>query len=58
MDERLADLRAQLRSVAAELDGMGRHMAGTQWHADRVEEARWLVRTIARYEAAAVAPAA
>jgi hypothetical protein len=53
MTERLAELRAQLADVARDLDGMGAHMAGTEWHADRVDEARWLVRTIAAIELAA-----
>lgn len=51
MNEKLEALRQQLRTVAADLDAMPRHMAGTEWHLDRVEEARWLVKTIARYEA-------
>jgi hypothetical protein len=48
--EGLAELRAQLGSCMSDLSTMPRHMAGTEWHADRADEARWLVRTIARYE--------
>jgi len=54
---RLAELRAQLRGVAAELDAMPRHLAGTEWHLDRADEARFLARTIARFESETAAGA-
>ncbi len=50
MNGTLSDLRAQLADVMADLARMPRHMAGTEWHHDRAEEARWLVRTIERME--------
>jgi hypothetical protein len=46
----LADLKAQLADVMADLARMGKHMVGTEWHRDRVEEARWLTRAINRME--------
>lgn len=46
----LETLKARLTSVASDLDNMARHMAGTEWHRDRVDEARWLVREIERRE--------
>jgi Cys-tRNA synthase (O-phospho-L-seryl-tRNA:Cys-tRNA synthase) len=46
----LADLKAQLADVMADLANMPRVKAGSRWHADRVEEARWLVRAIDRME--------
>lgn len=52
MNGDLQDLRAQLKSVSEELARMPRHLAGTEWHTDRVNEAEWLVRTIARMELA------
>ena len=48
MQTYLDSLKSQLRSVAADLDGMTREMAGTEWHRDRVDEARFLVREIER----------
>jgi rubrerythrin len=41
-------LIAQLKSVAADLDSMTRDQAGSAWHRDRVDEARWLVAEIDR----------
>lgn len=46
----LQDLKAQLASVMNDLAGMPRHKVGTEWHTDRVEEARWLTRAINRME--------
>lgn len=46
----LQDLRRQLRNVMSDLAAMPEHKAGSQWHTDRVEEARWLTRTISRME--------
>lgn len=46
----LADLRRQLKDVMNDLATMPAHKAGTEWHADRVEEARWLTRTVNRME--------
>jgi hypothetical protein len=57
MQGTLADLRAQLADVMMELGRMGRHKAGTQWHHDRVEEARWLVAALDRLEEAAAGAA-
>lgn len=51
MTGNLEDMREQLRSVMEELSRMPRHLAGTEWHADRVEEARWLTEAIAKREA-------
>jgi hypothetical protein len=50
MQGTLADLKAQLADAMADLAGMPAHKAGTEWHRDRVEEARWLQRTIDRIE--------
>lgn len=50
MQGTLADLRTQFASVMDDLARMGKHMVGTDWHTDRVEEARWLTRTIDRME--------
>lgn len=47
----LQSLRDQLASVMQDLDAMPRHKEGSDWHADRVDEAMWLVRTIERHEA-------
>lgn len=46
----LADLRRQLADVTAELARMPRHLIGSEKHRDRVEECRWLVRSINRME--------
>ena len=46
------EMRAQLRSAMEELSRMPRHLAGSEWHADRVEQARWLTRAIERREEA------
>jgi hypothetical protein len=46
----LADQRRQLKSVMDDLATMPAHKAGSEWEADRVEEARWLVRSINRME--------
>jgi hypothetical protein len=43
-------LKSQLKSVAADLSTMARDQAGSAWHLDRVEEARWLVAEIERPE--------
>lgn len=42
----LEDLKAQLKSVMDELSTMTPALAGSEWHDDRVEEARWLVGAI------------
>jgi hypothetical protein len=46
----LADLRARLADVTADLARAPLHKIGTEWHRARVEEARWLVRSINRME--------
>lgn len=46
----LADMKAQLASCMTDLATMPKHKAGSEWHTDRVEEARWLVRAINRME--------
>jgi hypothetical protein len=46
----LASLKAQLKSVMDDLAAMPLHKVGSEWHRDRVNEARWLVRSIARQE--------
>jgi hypothetical protein len=46
----LESLRAQLKSLMADLDAMPRHKTGSEWHTDRVNEAMWLVRTIEKHE--------
>ncbi len=52
-DSYLTSLREQLASVARDLSTMARDVAGTEWHTDRVDEARWLVGEIERVEALA-----
>jgi hypothetical protein len=47
-----ADLRRQLYSLVRELERMGLHLEGSEWHQDRQEELAWLRRTIARLESA------
>jgi hypothetical protein len=44
------DLRRQLADVTAELARMPLHLIGSRKHRDRVEECRWLTRTIDRME--------
>lgn len=46
----LADLKRQLADVMNDLANMPRHKAGTEWHKDRGEEARWLTAAINRRE--------
>jgi hypothetical protein len=46
----LADLKRQLVDVTAELARTPARMIGTEKHRDRVEECRWLHRTINRLE--------
>lgn len=48
MTTTIDNLKRQLRGVMEDLSTMARHMAGTEWHMDRVEEARFLVREIER----------
>lgn len=52
MNGTLADLRKQLVEVTRELARMPEHLAGSEWQRDRVDEADWLHRTIARMERA------
>lgn len=46
----LQDLRRQLEDVTRELAAMPLHLIGTAKHRDRIEECRWLTRTINRME--------
>jgi hypothetical protein len=39
-------LKSQLATVMADLSTMAPHMAGTEWHQDRVGEAMWLMDAI------------
>ena len=49
MQTTLEALKAQLKAVASDLDGISRAQA-SEWHLDRVEEARWLVAQIEKLE--------
>jgi hypothetical protein len=44
------DMKRQLADVTGELARMPAHLIGSEKHRDRVEECRWLTRTIARME--------
>jgi hypothetical protein len=46
----LSDMRRQLADVTAELAAMPLHLIGSEKHRDRIEECRWLVRSIDRLE--------
>jgi hypothetical protein len=46
----LADLKRQLASVLNELAAMPLHLIGSEKHRDRVDECRWLMRTVNRLE--------
>lgn len=48
----IESMREQLKSCMADLSSMPRHKAGSEWHTDRVAEARWLVGAIERMEQA------
>jgi hypothetical protein len=48
----IEDMRRQLASCTQDLATMPKHKAGTEWHQDRVEEARWLTAAIERQTAA------
>lgn len=50
MNSYLTTLRRQLTAVARDLDNLAPAQAGTEWHRDRVDEARWLVSEIERVE--------
>ncbi len=50
-DSYLKSLREQLTSVARDLSTMSAALAGSEWHLDRVDEARFLVAEIERVEA-------
>jgi hypothetical protein len=46
----LQDLKRQLADVMNDLARMPVHLIGSEKHRDRVEECRWLTRTVARME--------
>lgn len=45
-------MKDQLRSCLADIEAIPAHLQGSEKHQDRIEERDWLMRSLARMEAA------